>query len=49
MEKYNKTATTATNIKTKNQQNDEVIIINNIIEELDKKRDTAINKKKNLY
>ena len=46
MEKYNKTATTATNIKTKNQQNDEVIIINNIIEELDKKRDIAINKKK---
>ena len=46
MEKYNKTATTATNIKTKNQHNDEVIIINNIIEELDKKRDIAINKKK---
>ena len=28
-----------------NQQNDEVIIIDNIIEELDKKREVAINKK----
>ncbi|HEX2406214.1 MAG TPA: hypothetical protein VHJ38_03305 [Nitrososphaeraceae archaeon] len=28
------------------QQNDEAIIIDNIIEELDKKRDIAINKKK---
>jgi hypothetical protein len=46
LEKYKEAATTATNIQTKNQQNDEVIIINNIIEELDKKRDTAINKKK---
>jgi hypothetical protein len=43
LEKYKETA----NIKTKNQQNeDEAIIINNIIEELDKKRDIAINKKK---
>jgi hypothetical protein len=44
LEKY-KAAATATNVK-KNQQNDEAIIIDNIIEELDKKRDTAINKKK---
>ena len=43
LEKYR----TADNIK-KNQQNDEAIIINKIIEELDKKRDIAINKKK-LY
>jgi hypothetical protein len=35
---------TATNI-TKNQQNEEVIIIDNIIEKLDKKRDIVINKK----
>ena len=34
------------NIKENNQQNKEVIIIDNIIEELDKKRDIAINKKK---
>ena len=34
------------NIKENNQQNEEVIIIDNIIEELDKKRDIAINKKK---
>jgi hypothetical protein len=35
------------NIKENNQQNEEeAIIIDNIIEELDKKRDTAINKKK---
>ena len=35
------------NIKTKNQQNDkEAIIIDNIIEELDKKRDIARNKMK---
>jgi hypothetical protein len=34
-------------IKDKHQQNDEeTIIIDNIIEELDKKRDIAINKKK---
>jgi hypothetical protein len=33
------------NIKTKNQHNEEAIIIDNIIEELDKKKDTAINKK----
>jgi hypothetical protein len=34
------------NIKENNQQNEEAIIINNIIEELDRKRDIAINKKK---
>ena len=34
-----------TNIQN-NQQNKEAIIIDNIIEELDKKRDIAINKKK---
>jgi hypothetical protein len=33
------------NIKENNQQNEETIIIDNIIEELDKKRDIAINKK----
>jgi len=38
-------AGTATNI-TKNQQSDEQVIIDNIIEELDKKRDLAITKKK---
>ncbi|MDW3631884.1 MAG: hypothetical protein QOK71_10630 [Nitrososphaeraceae archaeon] len=45
LEKYKETA--VTDIK-KNQQNEEqeVIIIDNIIEELDKKRDIAINKKK---
>jgi len=42
LEKYKETA--AADIK-KNQQNEEVIIIDNIIEELDKKRDIAINKK----
>jgi hypothetical protein len=36
------------NIKENNQQNEEAIIIDNIIEELDKKREIAINKKK-LY
>jgi hypothetical protein len=37
----------ATNIEKKNQQNnEETNIIDNIIEELDKKRDIAINKKK---
>jgi hypothetical protein len=41
LEKYKET----TNIKN-NQQNKEEIIIDNIIEELDKKRDIAINKKK---
>jgi hypothetical protein len=43
LEKY-KTA----NTKMMNQENEEqeVIIIDNIIEELEKKRDTAINKKK---
>src|SRR5688500_4936369 len=34
------------NIKENNQQNEEKEIIDNIIEELDKKRDIAINKKK---
>ena len=43
LEKYKETA--VTNIKTKNQQNEEAIIIDNIIEELHKKRDIAINKK----
>jgi hypothetical protein len=42
LEKYKKTVA---NIK-KNQQNEEATIIDNIIEELDKKRDIAINKKK---
>ena len=43
MEKYR-----IVNIKTKNQQNDkEGIIIDNIIEELDKKMDIAINKMNN--
>jgi hypothetical protein len=45
LEKYR----TATNIKTKNQQNEQPVIINNIIEELDKKRDIAINKRIKLY
>jgi hypothetical protein len=44
LEKYKETA--ATYIKKKNQQNEDVIIIDNIIEELDKKRDIAINKKR---
>jgi hypothetical protein len=43
LEKYKKAAT-VTNIQN-NQQNEEAIIIDNIIEELDKKRDIAINKK----
>ena len=34
------------NSKENNQQNEEAIIIDNIIDELDKKRDIAINKKK---
>ena len=42
LEKY-KTAI-VTNIKKKNQQNEE--IIDNIIEEMDRKREVAINKKK---
>jgi hypothetical protein len=41
LEKYK----TEVNIK-KNQENEEEIIIDNIIEELDKKREVAINKKK---
>jgi hypothetical protein len=32
--------------KTMNQQNEQLIIIDNIIEELDKNMDIAINKKK---
>jgi hypothetical protein len=46
LEKY-KEVSTATNIKENNQQNEEQeqIIINNIINELDKKREAAINKK----
>jgi hypothetical protein len=46
LEKYKETAA-ATNIKTKNQQKEEQeqIIMNNIIDELDKKREAAINKK----
>ena len=44
MGKY-KEAATVTNIHN-NQQTEEAIIIDNIIEELDKKRDIAINKKK---
>jgi hypothetical protein len=43
LEKY-KEAVTVTNIQN-NQQNEEIIIIDNIIEELDKKREVAINKK----
>ena len=43
LEKNNEAA--VTNIKKKNQQNEEEVIIDNIIEELDKKRDIAINKK----
>ncbi|MGZ5501150.1 MAG: hypothetical protein ACXWEW_08385 [Nitrososphaeraceae archaeon] len=42
LEKYK---AAVTNTKKMNQQNEQVII-NNIIEELDKKRDIAINKKK---
>ncbi len=44
LEKY-KGAVTVTNIQN-NQQTEEAIIIDNIIEELDKKRDIAINNKK---
>ena len=44
LEKY-KGAETVTNIQN-NQQTEEAIIIDNIIEELDKKRGIAINKKK---
>ena len=44
LEKY-KAATAVTNTKKKDQQNEEAIIIDNIIEELDKKRDIAITKK----
>jgi hypothetical protein len=45
LEKYKETAA-AVNIKEKNQQNAEEVIIDNIIWELDKKMDIAINKKK---
>ena len=46
MEKY-KGAATVTNVKKKNQQIEEQeVIIDNIMEELDKKREVAINKKK---
>jgi hypothetical protein len=44
LEKYNET-TAATTIKTKNQQNEHEVIRDNIIKELDKKREVAINKK----
>ena len=44
LEKYK--ATTAANIKKKNHQNEEQEIIENIIEELDKKREIATHKKK---
>ena len=44
MDKYK----TVANLKKMNQHNEQVII-NNIIEELDKKRNIAINKKKKLY
>jgi hypothetical protein len=43
LEKYK-----AANIKKKNQQNEAEIIIDNIIEELDKKRDIAIHKRNKL-
>ncbi|MGZ5486164.1 MAG: hypothetical protein ACXWFB_09690 [Nitrososphaeraceae archaeon] len=42
---FEKYKAAVTNTKKMNQQNEQVII-NNIIEELDKKRDIAINKKK---
>ena len=42
LEKY---GTAATNIKN-NQQNEQDVIIDNIIEELEKKREVAISKKK---
>jgi spore coat polysaccharide biosynthesis protein SpsF (cytidylyltransferase family) len=44
LEKYKETAA-ATNLKKLNQNEEETIIIDNIIEELDNKRDIAINKK----
>ena len=43
LEKYK--AAIAINTQNINQQNEQVVIIDNIIEELDKKRDIAINKK----
>jgi hypothetical protein len=45
VEKYKEIAATVTYIQN-NQQTKEAIIIDNIIEELDKTRDIAINKKK---
>jgi hypothetical protein len=45
LDKY-KEAVTAANIKQTNHNNEEAIITDNIIEELDKKRDIAINNKK---
>ena len=46
LEKY-KAAATVTNVKKKNQQIEEQeVIIDNIMEKLDKKREVAINKKK---
>jgi len=45
LEKY-KGVATVPNIKEKNQQNIEAILIDNIIEELDKKREVVIKKKK---
>ena len=44
LEKY-KGVATVPNIKEKNQQNIEAILIDNIIEELDKKREVVIKKK----
>ena len=43
LEKYKETA--ATNIKKMKQNEEQDVIIDNIIEELDQKRDIAINKK----
>jgi hypothetical protein len=47
LKKYKET-TVADNIKN-NQQNEEAIIIDNIIEELDKKRNIAIIKKERSF
>jgi hypothetical protein len=47
LKKYKET-TAADNIKN-NQQNEEAIIIDNIIEELDKKRNIAIIKKERSF
>lgn len=45
LEKY-KEAETVTNIQNNQQNKEKIIIIDNIIEELDKKREIAITKKK---